>query len=317
MIWRILIIAALVVAALIGAFLLWSHMASRGVETATLKAKYLEPEDRHVEAAGLEWRVREEGPAGAPVIVLAHGFQVSLESFEPWAEILSEDYRVVTFDLPGHGLTGPDPQRRYSNEQTVELTAALIDALGLDAFVIGGNSLGGLIAWRYAAEHPDKVRGLILISPGGYSINNVTDEPVEPPAPVVLYLRTAPRAGVTQALNAIYADDSKVTEAEVERMRDLMRGRGVGDALVERLEVFTLPDPEPDLARIEDPALILWGAQDVMVPAEHAARFESAIPDARAIVYDDLGHVPHEEAPARTAADARAFIESLSGESAS
>lgn len=270
--------------------------------------------ERMVEAAGMTWRVREDGSAGAPVIVLMHGFSHSLESFDSWAGLLSDDYRIIRFDLPGHGVTGPRSDNAYSNDDTAAHVAELLDALELDRFVIGGSSLGGLVAWRYAAHHPDRVAGLVLASPGGYSINNVGDEPVEVPVPVQLYLRLVPDAGVRMASQALYGDPSRLSEERIAQIGQMMRQAGVGEALIARLEQFTLPDPEPLLATIDAPTLILWGTADAIVPAAHAPRFESVMPDARLIVYEGAGHVVMEEIPGQSAADVRAFLQDIGWE---
>ncbi len=311
---RIFLIIGVILAVLAGLALGWYVLSARGIDRETLEARYLTEADRHVPAAGVNFRVREQGPADAPALVLIHGFQMSLESFDAWAEILDNEYRVIRFDLPGHGLTGPDPQARYSNQQTVELTHALIEQLGLESFVIGGNSLGGLVAWRYAADYPQDVLGVVLISPGGYSINGVTEDPVAVPLPMKLYLKTAPQSGVTKVLNAVYGDRTAVTAAKVQQTRELMHGKGVGQALIERLKVFTLPDPEADLARIGAPVLILWGEQDALVPPAHGPLFEAAIPNAALVAYEGAGHAAHEERPEETAARARDFIQTLEGE---
>lgn len=268
--------------------------------------------DRFVEAAGQTWRVREDGPAGAPAIVLIHGFSHSLETWDPWASDLSADHRVIRFDLPGHGLTGARADGAYSVTDTVSQVAALLDVIAPERFVLGGSSLGGLVAWRYAAGHPDRVEGLALVSPGGFPIHGVTDAPAPIPLPVRLYLNTAPEVGVRAATRALYADPEKVTDAQVARIRAMMQAPGVQDALLRRLEQFTLPDPQADLARVEAPALILWGAADAMVPLEHAARFEAAMPDARVVVLENAGHMPMEEAPADSVRVVRNFLASLS-----
>lgn len=267
--------------------------------------------ERQVEAAGMSWRVREDGPQGAPVIVLMHGFSHSLESFDGWAGALSDTYRVVRFDLPGHGVTGAREDNAYSNEQTVAQVSGLIDVLELDRFVIGGNSLGALVAWRYAATSPDRVAGLVMVSPGGYSINNVGDEPVEVPVPVQLYLRLAPDAGIRMATQSLYGDPSRLTEERIAQIGQMMRQPGIGDALVARLTQFTLPDPEPVLSTVNAPALILWGEADVIVPASHGPRFVAAMPDARLVTYEGVGHMAMEEIPEQSAADVRAFLEDI------
>lgn len=261
-----------------------------------------------VEAAGLNWRVREDGSPDAPAIVLMHGFSHSLESFDPWAEGLSGDYRVIRFDLPGHGVTGPHPDGAYSNEATTEQVSALLEALTLDRFVIGGNSLGGLVAWRYAAAHPERVAGLVLVSPGGYSINNVGDTPLEAPLPVQLYLRMVPDAGVRMATQALYGNPERLSEERLAQIGQMMRQPGIGDALVARISQFTLPDPEPVLASIEAPTLILWGNQDRMIPADQGARFAAAMPNARLVTYEGVGHIAMEEIPDESLADVRAFL---------
>lgn len=264
--------------------------------------------DQRIDIDGVLARVRVEGPQDAPVMVLVHGFSHSLESWDGWAADLSSDYRVIRMDLPGHGLTGPDPQQRYSVPQTVEFLAGLMDALDIEQAHLAGNSLGGLVAWRYAADHGDRVDSLVLVSPGGYSINGVTEDPVPVPVGVSFYLTQAPQAMVAAATGALYGDASRLDPAVPERVHALMRREGVGQAMVERLEVFTLPNPDADLARVEAPVLILWGEADSMVPVEHAARFETALLDARLVTYPDLGHVAHEEDPARTLEDVRAFL---------
>ncbi len=269
--------------------------------------------DRYVEAADQSWRVREDGPAGAPVLVLIHGFSHSLETWDAWAEDLSRDHRVIRFDLPGHGLTGARGDRAYSVAETVAQVSALLDQVAPERFILGGSSLGGLVSWRYAADNPERVSGLVLVSPGGYPIHGVADEPAPIPLPVRLYLNTAPEVGVRAATRSLYADPSRVTDEQVARIRAMMTTPGVQDALLARLEQFTLPDPEPDLARVTAPALLLWGAADVMVPVAHAARFEAAMPDARVVILEDAGHMPMEEAPEDSLLVVRNFLAGLAG----
>ncbi|MEE2565678.1 alpha/beta fold hydrolase [Hyphobacterium marinum] len=264
--------------------------------------------DRWVDVAGLRTRVRIEGADDAPALILIHGFSVSLESFDAWAADLATDYRVIRPDLPGHGLTGPDPESRYSVPQTADFVGGLMDTLGIDTAIIGGNSLGGLAAWRFAADHPDRVTALVLVAPGGYSINGVTEEPVAVPAPVAAYLLNAPAPFVAAATAQLYGDPSRLDPAVSERIAAMMARDGNGAAMVARLEVFTLPEPGADLARITAPTLILHGGADRMIPLDHSRQMSAAIPNARLVTHDDLGHVPHQEDPQRTLGDVRNFL---------
>lgn len=282
-----------------------------GIPNDEIATKYLTAADRFIDVGGARVRVREEGAAGSPVILLIHGFTHSLETWDAWAADLSADYRVVRYDLLGHGLTGPDPMERYAPVQRAELMGELIDALELDDVFIAGNSLGGLAAWRLASLVPEEVRGLILISPGAFSLNGVSDTPAEIPAAMKAYLLLAPEAGVRGSAALIYGDDSKITEARIESMHDMLRRGGNGQAMIRSLEKFTLPDPTMALAQIETPTLILWGADDIIIPPEQGDQLVSAMPNARLIKYPGVGHAAQEEAPEATVRDARAFIEEL------
>ena len=106
---------------------------------------------------GVRIRLRDTGPRDAPAVILLHGFGASLDTWEGWAGALSARYRVVRFDLPGFGLTGPDPKGDYSEARSIQILEGLMDQLGIDRAKIIGKSLGGRIAWNFAAQHPDRV----------------------------------------------------------------------------------------------------------------------------------------------------------------
>lgn len=273
---------------------------------------YFRSSDKLIEVDGLTMRYRDEGPKDAATLVMIHGFTSSLESWDALSEALSSDYRIIRLDLPGHGLTGPDEQERYTNEDTVKFIAGFLDELGLETPVIIGNSLGGLTAWRYAASHPYNVQALVLISPGGFSINGVTDDPVDVPVMIKFYLTKAPDAGVKQALEALYGDPEKLPKTRIKSFRDMMQVPGNGEAFVKRAATFTLPDPTQDLKSLSVPTLLLWGDKDIMVPVTHADNFVDAISNAKLTIYESAGHIPQEETPGRVAEDIRAFLAELS-----
>ena len=301
----IIAVAALSVAGGVAAGVFyWRALQSTQPSTASLTGE----NDRLMTIDGANVRVRIEGPETAPPVILLHGFIYSLESFDDWASGLSSDYRVIRFDLLGHGLSGPDPQKRYSPQERAEFIGAVMDALGVERAVIGGNSLGGLAAWRFAATSPERVSALVLISPGGYPANGVGDDPLSPPAPFAFFLRNPTEAGVAITLQGIYADKSLVTPDRVGQIASMMRQPGNGEAYVESIEEFTLPDPEPLLRAIAAPTLIMWGAEDKVIAVENGRRMAAAMPDAQLIVYEGVGHVAQEEAPARTLTDLRAFL---------
>ena len=301
----IIVIAVLGLGAAVAGMMYWK--SAKGVPAERLEAEYLTAADRFVEVAGARVRVREEGPDDAPVVVLVHGFTMSLESWDDWAHALSQDYRVIRYDLLGHGLTGPDPQTRYAPEARAAFLIELLNILEIERAHFAGNSLGGTIAWRLAAAAPERVERLVLISPAAYPFNGVADEPVEAPKAVELFYRTAPAEAVRAALDMIYGAE-QVDDARVEVMRDMMRREGNGGAYIEHLAQFTLPDASAQLAKVAAPTLILWGAQDALIPPAHGTRLQAELSDARLIEYPDLGHAAHEEDPERTLADVLVFL---------
>ena len=288
------------------------YSAAGGVSAAALEDKYLTADDSFIDIGGARVRVRQEGASDAPPLILVHGFTHSLETWDGWAAALKSDYRVIRYDLMGHGLTGPDPQERYSPVERAGVIGEMMDALSIDHAIIAGNSLGGLAAWQFASDNPDRVDGLILISPGSFPLNGAGDEPAEIPAAMKAFLLTAPEAGVRASATYIYADDSKITDARVEVMRDMIRRKGNGEALIKSLEEFTLPDPTQKLSEITAPTLIEWGEGDIIIPIEQGRKIVDLIPNARMISYPGVGHAAQEEAPAETVADAVEFIESIS-----
>lgn len=302
------ILLALVLVVLAGGYV-WYKQAAGGEPASALEQQYMTDNDRFIEVSGVRVRVREEGPADAPPIILLHGFTHSLESWDGWAADLVSDYRVIRYDLLGHGLTGPDPQQRYAPQERADFLGELMDALGIERASLAGSSLGGTIAWRFAATHPGRVDHLILVDPGVFQFNEVGDEPVEPPAAIQAFLQLAPEAAVRQSLAAIYADPASVSEERFQTILDMMRREGNGDAFVQHIREFTMPDPTGMLSRITAPTLVLWGENDLLIPASQGPRVAEAIADAQLIIYDDLAHAAHEDDPARTVADVRVFLE--------
>lgn len=282
--------------------------STAGLAPSELEAAYLTKTDRFVKIAGARVRVREEGSADAPAVLLIHGFTHSLETWDAWAKELKKTHRVVRYDILGHGLTGPDPLERYAPQERARFVGEVMDALNIPSAAIAGNSLGGLAAWRFAANNPERVDALILISPGAFPLNGAADDPAPIPTAMKAYLLAAPEAGVRISAEAIYADDSKITEKRLKVMRDMMQREGNGAAMIKSLEEFTLPDPTALLASINTPTLILWGEGDVVIPINQGREIDSIIPDSRLITYPDVGHAAQEEAPGHTVADTISFL---------
>ncbi len=273
-----------------------------------LKPKYAPPPSQFMSLDGMEVHYRDEGEG--PALVLLHGTGASLHTWDGWVEALADSFRVVRLDLPGFGLTGPNPAHDYRIATYVDFLEHFVGRLGLERFSLAGNSLGGHIAWRYALAHPQRVEKLILIDPAG--------APDDAPDPFVFKLaRTpvanrlltvvTPRSLMEKSLREVYADDAKVTPALVDRYYELSLREGNRAAFVARARTVE-PNRFDQIAYVRAPTLILWGKQDVWIPVATARRFTERLPHAVLVTYPDAGHVPMEERPARTAADARRFL---------
>jgi pimeloyl-ACP methyl ester carboxylesterase len=261
--------------------------------------------------------LRDEGPKTDPVpLVLIHGTAASLHTWQGWVASLRGRRRVITFDLPGFGLTGPIggqyPRDDYRADTLARFTLDLLDALHVQRFAIGGNSLGGEVAWRVAAAAPQRVDRLILVDATGYDF-----VPEHVPVgfqigrvPVLNRVAESltPRPVVADSVKAVYADPSRVTGALVDRYMEMLLREGNRHALNQRLAIIATDLAPERIKTLKLPTLILWGAQDRLVPAAVAQRFHDDIAGSCLVVLPGLGHVPQEEDPQASVAPVRAFL---------
>lgn len=276
---------------------------------STLEGKYLAQDSDLRTIAGMPIHVRESGPDSAPALILLHGMGASLHTWEPWARALEDSFRVIRFDLPGHGLTPPDPTGDYSDPRSHAILAALMDSLGVQRATLIGNSMGGRIAWSFAAEQPARVDKLVLISPDGFASPGFEyNKAAEVPATLGLMRYVLPKWMLRMTLAPAYADQSVMTDSLATRYHDFLIAPGARDAMMDRMRQTVLTDPVPRLQRIQAPTLLLWGEMDAMIPISNAQDYLDAMPDVRLVRLPGLGHLPFEEAPAKALPPLRKFL---------
>jgi pimeloyl-ACP methyl ester carboxylesterase len=150
----------IVVVTLVGSVLLFEG----DIPASTVDAKYSNSQSNFLTLEnGSRIHYRDQGQSAGLPILLVHGAMASLHTWEPWVQVLGENYRLVTLDLPAHGLTGQVPNEEYGADAFTAAIEAVANELGLDSFVLGGNSMGGGATWRYALENSDRVRAMVLI----------------------------------------------------------------------------------------------------------------------------------------------------------
>ena len=276
---------------------------------AALEKLYLDAPADMRDVGGTRLHVRDSGPRGAPALILLHGFGASLHTWEPWAQALSRDFRVIRLDLPGNGLSSPDATGDYSDARSITLLLALMDQLGLARASIGGNSIGGRIAWTFAARHPERTDRLVLVAPDGFASPGFAyGRKPEVPTLLKLMRYALPKPLLRMSLAPAYANPAVLTDALATRYHDLMLAPGARDAMVERMAQTVLVDPLPLLGRISTPTLLVWGEQDAMIPLANSQDYLNAVAGSERVVLPGVGHLPHEEAPALSVEPVRAFL---------
>lgn len=286
-----------------------------------IEKKYQTPESHYIEVDGVNVHVRFLGD-GDPIVLL-HGSFASLHTWDTWQQAMSPYFMTIAIDLPGHGLTGPDPEKRYSIKDYSRLVLHLMEKLNIEKFHLAGNSMGGGVAMQIASTSPDKVLSLNLIDTSGAPRpKQSTLETANPSSntnatawifkalgnPIVsqLFLKCTPRFLFAMNLKQVYANESEITEKTIDRYYDLMLRDGNRKATIDRLT--TPRDMSVDFDRLTMPTLILWGENDSWIPVSQGYLLEKAIKGSKMIVFPNTGHVPMEEIPTESVGAYLSFL---------
>jgi len=270
----------------------------------------------------------DQGDLDDPVVVLLHGAFSSSHTFIDWMELLvASNWRVIAIDLPNHGLTGNFSDNTVSQRRSAAVVKKVVDDLDITSCVIGGNSMGGGVAWEFASEFHGiegfSVNGLVLIDAVYPDMGSGTPESFDAirklPVLVDVLSKMTPRPLLKSILNGVYGSESTMDDLTIDRYYDLLRTEGHREALImaqQETSVATALSPLERLERIKNaaiPVLVLWGSEDSWISVDYAFRFQTLLdlPDTAVLIYTGLGHVPMEENPNDTGADLLAFLLSL------
>jgi len=278
-----------------------------------LKAKWAPAPSQFMDSAGLQVHYRDEGVNNQETpIVLIHGTGASLHTWDGWVDELKNERRVIRFDLPAFGLTGPEPSNNYKIERYAEVVVSVLDQLKIDKAIIAGNSLGGFISWATTVLYPERVSQLILVDASGYPYD-AKSVPIgfklsSNPLTASLLKNFLPKSLVAKSVKNVYGNPDLVSDELVQRYYELTLREGNRKALKQRF-VQTLPGPLADnIPNISVPTLLIWGEKDLLIPTKFGERFNREIKNSELVVFKELGHVPHEEDPKATVAVVKQFL---------
>jgi len=278
-----------------------AYLYKRDIPVDVLKKQYTNEQSKFITIDGAEVHYRDEGNKNDSIpLVLIHGTSSSLHTWDSIVPALSDKKRVIRIDLPAFGLTGPHPQRDYSVDFYTQFIDAFLNAIGVQQYIIAGNSLGGSIAWNQALRYPNKVKQLILINSGGYpkknEKGNIGFKLASTPIVGDVLLKFTPRGIIKKSVEDVYSDKTKVSDELVQRYFDLLLRAGNRQAT---LDIFKQRKPggSEKIKNIQTPTLIIWGEDDQLIDVSNAYLFQKDIFNSKLAIIPKTGHVPMEENP--------------------
>ena len=268
---------------------------------------------RSARVAGREMTYVDIGGGEGPPVVFVHGLG---GNWQNWLENLpraAQERRAIAMDLPGFG-TSEMPADKISITAYARWVEELCSRIGVERAVVVGNSMGGFIGAEMAISSPALVDRLVLAAAAGISITTARRAPVMTFARVITAFAAYTAAQGRQViarprlrhliLGAVMRHPSRVAP---DLLVEITRGAGA-PGFRSGLDALLSYDFADRLPEIRCPTLVIWGAQDVLVPVQDAAEFERLIPDSRKVVFDDTGHTPMLERPIEFNEHLMAFI---------
>lgn len=305
------LLGVVVLAGLVG----WLLLRGPDIPYEKLEAKYATKASHYADLpGGVRLHYKDEGKADGPLLLLVHGFGDSHFSWEGWVARLGDRYRIITVDLPGHGLTRAPDGYVASADGFADLIDALAAKENLPKFAIAGNSMGGGVAWQVAVRHPERVDALILADAAGWPATTLK----KPPLAFKLlqyswgraFLRSIDNTPLIRSgLRGEVGNPAVITDPFIARWAELQRAPGHRAILMSIQPGKHSQATKEVLATIKAPTLVLWGEIDPLIEVAGAHKFAEAIPGAKLIVYPKVGHLPQVEIPQRTADDVATFLE--------
>ena len=266
--------------------------------------------------------IRDEGNKDGKTLVMVHGFNGSLFNFETMTPFLKDQFRILSLDLPAHGLTGSVKSNLYSYDGFYKVISEVLEKQGIRKFYLVGHSMGGMVAWRYSLGRSEQIKGLIIIGSPFIGSEKEYREFQSVNAPPVAFellesrifremlAYITPRFLVKEGVSQTVYDQTLVTEELVDQFHEIILQEGSREAMGELLINFedNFISDAALLKNIEMPTLILHGEQDKLVDLRFVNHFVDKIPNVKLVTYPKVGHMPPMEIPEQLAYDIENFV---------
>tara|TARA_B100000809_G_C15071640_1_gene506257 strand:+ start:30 stop:971 length:942 start_codon:yes stop_codon:yes gene_type:complete len=299
-------------AGLIVIILLLKGAVYADISVEDLKKEYANEYSKFIEINELQVHYRDEGK-GFPIVLL-HGTASSLHTWDDWTKELAKNYRVIRMDLPAFGITGPNKNADYSIKAYTTFLHQFLMKINVDRFYLAGNSLGGNIAWNYTAEHPEKIKKLILVDASGLPTNKPQPaifKMAKMPILSALFLYITPKFFIKKNMKEVYGDENKITDSLITRYHKMALRVGNRQAFIDRAKIDFKLGAKVNLDKlksIKTPTLLIWGAKDSWIPLNNGKRMDLLLVNSKLVVLENAGHVPMEENPAESLGILKSFL---------
>ena len=253
-----------------------------------------------------------------PVLLLIHGMAGSAEHWEPVREMLAREHTVIATDLPGHGGSAPGGGD-YSLGSLAAGLRDLLVALGHERATLVGHSLGGGVAMQFAYQFPEMVERLVLVSSGGLGteVSFALRAATLPGADTFIAATAGPGAAVGSLVGrglGLLGLRPSADVAEVTRAYASLSDRERRNAFLATVHAVLGVEGQriaaADRLYLADgmPLLIIWGAEDSIIPAQHGEATHETLPESRLEIFEGVGHLPQVEAPGRFVLTLQRFL---------
>lgn len=278
-----------------------------------LRERYGDAQSRYLTIKGVEVHYKDEG--SGPVLLMVHGSQSTLRTWDRITEQLKSRYRIVRFDIPGYGLSGRVTDDAAANVAPEDIAEGLVNALGITRLTGIGVSSGGTMVAYLAAQRPDLVERLIL--------SNMPSDPVKTDHLVITpgFRAAQERYQATkyydqdfwvQYLGYFSGDPARISDRTLKEYWDFNRRTPEAHPIALVARIGDGVEAKAKMATITAPALLIWGTADKLLPEPAADALEGYLPNSQIsrILMPDVGHYPPLEVPDRFADLIAAYVES-------